>query len=41
MKLKVKTLITWVILIGLIVMTLYTFWDNFKDNKIAPGIEER
>ena len=41
MKLKVKTLITWVILIGLIVMTLYTLWDNFKDNKIAPGIEER
>lgn len=41
MKLKVKTLITWVLLIGLIVMTLYTFWDNSKDNKIAPGIEEQ
>lgn len=41
MTLKIKTLITWVILIGLIVMTLYTLWDNFKDNKMAPGIEER
>ena len=41
MTLKVKTLITWVILIGMIAMAFYTLWDNFKDNKITPGIEEQ
>lgn len=41
MTLKIKTLITWVILIGLVAIAIYTLWDNFKDNKMAPGIEER
>lgn len=38
---KVKILITWVILIGLIAMAFYTLWDNFKEYKMAPGIEEQ
>lgn len=38
---KIKTLITWVILIGLIAMTFYILWDNIKENKMAPGIEEQ
>lgn len=41
MTLKIKTLITWVILIGLIAMTFYILWDNIKENKMAPGIEEQ
>lgn len=41
MTLKIKTLITLVILIGLIAMTFYILWDNLKDNKMAPGIEDQ